>query len=73
MQIKGNCSSSQHVILSEIAVSEFCSLGCAETLIRRFHGSTSSLAGYIQLQRFELLAYGISATPLRGAFVGLWN
>ena len=38
---KGNCSPSQHVILSAIAVLYF---GMEETLIRRFHGPTSSIA-----------------------------
>ena len=33
----------------------------------------SSIAEDIQLQRFEWLAYGDSATPFRGAFMGLWN
>ena len=33
----------------------------------------SSTTEDIQQQRFELLAYGISATQLRGEFMGLWN
>ena len=35
-----------------------------KTLIRRFQGPTSSIAGDIQLQRFEILTYAISAPHL---------
>ena len=44
-----------------------------ETLIRRYHGPTSSIARDIQLQRFRAWACGISATPFRGWFMGLRN
>ena len=53
----------QHVILSEIAV---LWLWMQETLIQRFHGPTSSIAGDIQLQRFQTWFYRISATPFSG-------
>ena len=66
----GNCPPFQYVILSEITVLNFVML---ETLIRRFHGPKNSIAGDIQLQRFRAWTDGISATPFRGAFMGLRN
>ena len=37
-----------------------------ETLIRKFSGPTSFNAGDMQVERFQLLAYTISATPFLG-------